>query len=240
MLLFNQRKDNSMKTAEKTVPYLVKDNAGDIETVKAKYSGAIPPKVFAGFTRHVRSLAARGVFFPADPLDVYHEAYSILERCAANLSKDVHSKDAYLRNAARLAVLKARERITKRMRDEYRAIEGVKRPAELLTEACDQELDGSCSDEERVSYDANDLAEMLVAAPDPMHVRRLVRQCLERTFRKLNPKTVRAFRAWIAAEGVVKEAARLCGESRFAFHRQWDRRKAEFRAACDWVEADIF
>jgi hypothetical protein len=126
------------------------------------------------------------------------------------------------------------------MRDEYRAIEGVKRPAELLTEACDQELDGSCSDEERVSYDANDLAEMLVAAPDPMHVRRLVQQCLERTFKKLKPKTVRAFRAWIAAEGVVKEAARLCGESRFAFHRQWDRRKAEFRAACDWVEADIF
>jgi DNA repair protein RadC len=39
-------------------------------------------------------------------------------------------------------------------------------------------------------------------------MRRLVRQCLESTFKKFKPKTVRAFRAWIAAEGVVKDAAK--------------------------------
>lgn len=229
-----------MKNTKKTVPYLVRGKSDEFEVVKAEYCGAIPVKVFGGFTRYVKSLAVRGVFFPADPLDVYQQAYSILEKRARNLPDGIMSEDAYLRNVARLAVLKARDRITKRMREEYRAIEGVRRPAERCGTACDQEMDSSCADEERVSYDANDLAEMLVAAPDAMHVRRLARNCLERTFAKLAPETVRAFRAWIAAEGVVMEAARLCGESRFTFHRRWKKRTAEFRSACDWVEVDIF
>jgi len=32
-------------------------------------------------------------------------------------------------------------------------------------------MDASCDYEERVSYDANDLAEMLIAPPDPIAVR---------------------------------------------------------------------
>ena len=99
---------------------------------------------------------------------------------------------------------------------------------------CDQELDASCSDEERFSYDANDLAEMLVAPPDPRITRALAHRCLEETFAKLPPETVRAFRAWIEADGVLGEAARLCGESRFAYRRKWTARVAAFRAACTW------
>ena len=40
--------------------------------------------------------------------------------------------------------------------------------------------------------------------------------------------------AWIEADGVLGEAARLCGESRFAYRRKWTARVAAFRAACTW------
>ena len=110
----------------------------------------------------------------------------------------------------------------------------VQKPSEQCSSSCDQELDASCSDEERFSYDANDLAEMLVAPPDPRRCRDLANECLEDTFRKLPVNTVAAFRAWIAADGVLGEAARLCGESRFAYYRNWKKRTAQFRSACTW------
>lgn len=40
--------------------------------------------------------------------------------------------------------------------------------------------------------------------------------------------------AWIEADGVLGEAAHLCGESRFAYRRKWTARVAAFRAACTW------
>ncbi len=215
-------------------PFLCRTEGGDLEIVKARYSGAIPAKVLRRFTRHVKRLAESGALFPADPLDIYQHAFLALERRARNLPADVRSPEAYLATAARLIVMKSRERITGRMRDEYRQIEGVRRPDGLGGAGCDQELDASCSDEERFSYDANDLAEMLVAPPDPRITRALAHRCLEETFAKLPAETVRAFRAWIEADGVLGEAARLCEESRFAYRRKWTARVAAFRAACTW------
>ena len=214
-------------------PFLCRTKDGDFEIVMDKYNGAIPAKVLRNFARHVRRLAESGALFPADPLDIYHHAFLELERCAQDLPPDVRSPEAYLATAARLIVLKARKRITGRMREEYRQIEGVQRP-DIQGDGCDQELDASCSDEERFSYDANDLAEMLVAPPDPRTTRRLAQQCLEETFEKLSDSTVAAFRAWIEAKGALGEAARLCGESRFAYRRKWAARTAEFRNACTW------
>lgn len=212
-------------------PFLCRTEGGDLEIAMGKYSGAIPAKVLRMLARHVRRLAESGAIYPADPLDIYQHAFLELERRARNLSADVRSPEAYLATSARLIVLKARVRITGRMRAEYRQIEGVQRP-DIQGGGCDQELDASCSDDERFSYDANDLAEMLVAPPDPRTTRRLAQQCLEETFEKLPPDTVKAFRAWIAADGVVGEAAHLCGESRFAYRRKWPARVAAFRAAC--------
>ena len=215
-------------------PFLCRTEGGDLEIAMDRYSGAIPAKVLRKLARHVRRLAESGAFYPADPLDIYQHAFAALERRARSLPADVRSPEAYLATAARLTVMKAQGRITGRMREEYRQIEGVRRPDGLGGMGCDQELDVACSDEERFGYDANDLAEMLIAPPDPGVTRRLAQQCLEETFAKLPPETVRAFRAWIAAEGAMGEAARLCGESRFVWRRKWPARTAAFRAACTW------
>ena len=224
-----------MNTKEKgAAPFLCRTKDGDLEIVMGKYSGAIPEKVIRRFTRHVKKLADRGMFFPADPLDIYQQAFMELERRARNLPLDVRSPEDYLLAASRIIVLKARKQITAKMREEYRQAEGVQRPVELCGSSCDQELDASCSDDERFSYDANDLAEMLVAPPDARICRKLAHDCLEETFTKLPPETVKAFRAWIAADGALCEAARLCGESRFTYRRKWSVRTAEFRAVCDW------
>ena len=40
-------------------------DGGDLEIVKARYSGAIPAKVLRRFTRHVKRLAESGALFPA-------------------------------------------------------------------------------------------------------------------------------------------------------------------------------
>lgn len=223
-----------VKTIKGAAPFLCRTKDGDLEIVMGRYEGAIPAKVIRSFTRHVRRQSELGTFFPADPLDVYQQAFCALERCARNVPPEVKSVDGYLLNAARLIVLKTRKKLTARLRDEYRQIEVARRPAESRGGSCDQELDAACSDEERFSYDANDLAEMLVAPPDARRCRELALDCLEETFAKLPPETVRTFRAWLAADGVLGDAARVCGESRFAYRRRWKRSVRQFQAACTW------
>ena len=222
------------KNNKGAAPFICRTQFGDLEIVTQQYDGPVPEKVLRRFTRHFMRQAEKGMFFPADPLDVYQQSFLALEKCAADIPHGVKSPEAYLLNAARLIVLKTRQRHTMRLRDEYRAIEGVQKPSEQCSSSCDQELDASCSDEQRFSYDATDLAEMLVAPPDPRRCRDLANECLEDTFRKLPGNTVAAFRAWIAADGVLGEAARLCGESRFAYYRNWKKRTAQFRSACTW------
>ena len=222
------------KNIKGAAPFICRTQFGDLEIVMQPYDGPVPAKVLRRFARHFMRQAEKGMFFPADPLDVYQQSFLALEKCAADIPRGVKSPEAYLLNAARLIVLKTRHRYTMRLRDEYRAIEGVQKPSEQCGSSCDQELDASCSDDERFSYDANDLAEMLVASPDPRRCRDLANECLEDTFRKLPSNTVAAFRAWIAADGVLGEAARLCGESRFAYYRNWKKRTAQFRSACTW------
>lgn len=215
-------------------PFLVKDADGELEIVCREYSGAIPPKVMRKFVRYVRRQDEKGWFYPMDALDIYSQAIMKLEETAANLPPEVENPIGYLLNASRLILLKLHERITVPAREEYRRLEGVTRPAERCDAACDQELDSSCSDEERVSYDANDLAEMLIAAPDRGVTRRQARECLEETFRKLHPETVNAFRAWLRADGVIVVAAALAGEERTAYTRRFPVRCAEFRRNCSW------
>ena len=226
--------------------FLTRSLSGDLEITKGFYQGKVPLKVLERYARYVRRQDEKGVYYPADTMDVYSMGLSQLEHRAANLPADVRNPVAYLSASARVILLKIRQTVVMPQREEYRAIEG-RIAADGGDSGADENAAPMLSTEmakafkcgnEQVTLSAYDLALSLAAAPDSRKAYFQAVECLRETMPKLKPETRRAFECWVLAKGVQYVAADMCGESRFKYARLWRERCREFRRACTWVSVE--
>lgn len=218
--------------------------------VRANYDGPVPAAVCEYLADRIIGCAKGGCFYPTDPLDAYGEIWQKLERCAGNLPTLKTAKaTTYLRKTVDNLLRKYFERNVKPLREDYRATEGRLDKAENAAgrgdldapEGKDVGYAASAAGAEGFDYalgrigdtaplTAQQLSERLASRPDARE-RRLraafvlnevyetirVSECAERGL------IVRAFQAYVTAEGNMVEAAHLAKIGKTKFYKSWNR-----------------
>lgn len=172
--------------------------------VQGEYEGPIPAKTLAAMTKAVIKMEAGGMFFPLDAMDIYQTVFAQLTELAANPPSGMKDRERYLTGAMRIMLLHIVNREVKAKREEYR----------------------------NARTEDHDIFDMDLMGGWQAYVqtrRYMANRDVREVLRHLPKDTARAFRAWLAADGKIGEAAKLAGESRFKFMREWNRRCAEFR-----------
>lgn len=226
-----------------TVPVLYRHKETErFESVECAYRGPVARKVWASVNKQFLKLHAANYFYPCEPADAYHAAIREVERVAERLvnsdEKPVEvSVETYLMNVGYKALYHFHCRVVAPMREEYRrlekkvltkeedeslkesqnAAEGADVGAEAFAAAC---VEGENSEPPQ-PMTAQQLAEALPGEPDAVTRRREAAFLLEEIYAKLSEEVVRAFRAYVAAEGNLFKAAHLARMSRSEFYRKW-------------------
>lgn len=191
-----------------TVPVLYRHKeTGRFESAECAYMGPVARKVWTQVNRQFLKLNAGNYFFPCESADAYHAAVREVERVAERLADsevkpEEASLETYLMNVGYKALYHFHSRVVVPMREESRQIE--------------PRLDA-----EEKTMTTRELAEALPGEPDAVTRRREAAFLLEEIYAKLPEEVVIAFRAYVAADGNMPEAARLARQSRTDFYRKW-------------------
>lgn len=187
-----------------TVPVLYRHkDTGRFESAECAYYGPVARKVWASVNKQFLKLNAANYFYPCEPADAYHAAIREVERVAGEVGVlSRASVETYLMNVGHKALCHFHCRVVAPMREEYRRVE--------------PQLDA-----EDDTMTARELAEALPGEPDAVTRRREAAFLLEEIYAKLPKEVVLAFRAYVAAEGNMFEAAHLARMSRTDFYRKW-------------------
>lgn len=219
--------------------------------IRREYGGPVPPAVCEHLCHRVMGCAAAGCWHPLDPMDAYGELWAELQLKASNLPPlESATPETYLCAAADKLLLRFRARRVLPLRREHRAVEDSERRAAQaaalrLPFAADTADEPEGEDAGYAAYAAaceggesgagNGAEERLPEeAPTPdgsaAERRRRAAERLEEILALSPDEIVRAFRAYVAADGNMLRAAAIAhvGKSRwYANWRRWLRRARE-------------
>lgn len=214
----------------------------------AEYDGPVPEKICDYLANRIVGLAKQGFCFPVTPGDVYGDLWLEVERRARNLPPLVSAQaTTYLRRTVDNLIRKYFDRRVRPLRDIYRATDGrlrneeAKRPDADAPEGKDVGLAASAAATEGYDY-----ATKTIGATQPLTAQQLAEQLTDEDWaRERREKAafaldevctallihggdegkviVRAFRAYVAADGNLVEAAHLAGVSKTKFYKSWPR-----------------
>lgn len=217
--------------------------------VRANYDGPVPAPVCGYLADRIIGGAKAGLFYPTDPLDAYGEIWQTLERCAENLpTLKTATATTYLRKAVDNLLRKYFERTVKPLREDYRATEGRLDKAENAgrgdldaPEGQDVGYAASAAATEGFDYalgrigataplTAQQLSERLASRPGAHERRRRAAFVLAEVYEAIRVSEcaergliVRAFQAYVTAEGNMVEAAHLAGIGKTKYYKSWNR-----------------
>lgn len=226
-----------------TVPVLYRHKeTGRFESAECAYLGPVARKVWTQVNRQFLKLNAGNYFFPCEPADAYHAAVREVERVAERLADsevkpEEASVETYLMNVGYKALYHFHCRVVAPLREEYRRTErkvlhedesDAERANKNAAEGADvggEVFAAACEEGDRAEppqpMTAQQLAEALPGEPNATTRRNEARALLEEIYAKLPEEVVIAFRAYVAADGNMPEAARLARQSRTDFYRKW-------------------
>jgi len=237
------------------VPVICRNHQTEnLETVPCSYDGALDAKTMEMVNGLFLEKAGSGYFYPLDPMDAYHDVWAELERKAANLpALKKASPHTYLSSVARLMFLNWFKRHVEPARRMYRQVEdthcgdkgaiGVddfdidnydatdEAPSSRMAAATDRGEGEHLCDEDDLS--ATSLGELLTATLRSSAQDRHTHETLETIFASLPGNVVKAFRAYIAANGCFAEAAHIARIPRTTFYRRWPAWIAAARRAAE-------
>jgi len=221
---------------------------GEVEKVWGEYRGAIDPKVFERVGRRFLKLEAGGYFWPLDGMDAYGAAIQAVEQVAARIeSGEVvlakASPSTYLGNVGAMALLNFHQRRVQRARQTYRAVErrtmgrgsvgedgfdidnydGTQdQPERAMCEACGEKASESIH--VGCAWTAQQMVEQLPGVPWARERRDRAAALLGEICAVLvgrHPDVVRAFTAYVQADGNFVQAAHLAHIGVNRFYREW-------------------
>ena len=186
----------------------------------------------------------KNAFFPLDPLEAYEFMVEHMIRVAENPPElECASLTTYLVSSAYKNLLKHKERVIDKKREEYRAMfDGCRVEAgdESTSARGEDKSDREWSGSNRQSLDVQAFAETLpgIHSAEAEQAARLAAECVYATLAKLDADTQLGLRAWIAADGIWIDAAKIYNPNGsvqgyvYRFKAKW---APAFRAACEWV-----
>lgn len=200
----------------------------------------------------------KNAFFPLDPLEGYEFIVEQMIRLADRVrvgapSEEVKadgfiylekaSIETYLVSSAIKNLLKHKERVVDAKREEYRKMFDDCRIAaadESTSAGGEDKADREWSGSNRQSLDVQAFAEALpgLHSASREHTAHLAAVCVHETLLKLDADAQRGLRAWLEADGVWIDAAKLYNPSGsvqgyvYRFKYVW---APAFRAACEWI-----
>jgi len=220
--------------------------SGKLEITDVGYDGLLEAKTMRRVNKLFLEKAGSGYFYPLEPLDAYHDVWLELERKAAHLPELTKATPhTYLSGVARLLFLNWFKRKVEPARQMYRQVEdrhyGKKgavgiddfdidnydgteaTPSSRMTASTDRGENERLYEQDDLS--AHGLGEHL-SGDTATHMRQAnaARQ-LEELYATLENAAettcVRAFRAYVAANGNFPEAAVLAGIPKTTYYRKW-------------------
>lgn len=217
--------------------------------VYAEYDGPVPAQICDYLANRIIGCAKDGFCFPALPMDVYGDIWQTLERRARNMpTLRTAAATTYLRRTVDNLLRKYFERNIKPRRAEYRLTEGRINATENdgrhdldAPEGKDVGFAASAAATEGYDYDKNrigniqpltaqQLAENLTDEPGARERRQKAAIVLGEIYEALRASgcaegetLVRAFQAYVAADGNLIEAAHLAGIGKTKFYKSWNR-----------------
>lgn len=197
----------------------------------------------------------KNAFFPLDPLEAYQFVVTHMIRVADRVNGEKVNGEGegvvltratlttYLVSSAYKNLLKHKERVVDKKRKEYRAMfDGCRVDAgdESTSARGEDKSDREWSGANRQSLDVQAFAEALsgVHSAEAEHAARLAAECVYATLAKLDADAQIGLRAWIAADGVWIDAAKIYNPNGsvqgyvYRFKAKW---APAFRKECEWV-----
>jgi len=230
-----------------TIPYLYRHaETGYFEPRPCAYDGPVSLAVWKRLNRQFLKLEAGNYFYPCDGADAYAEAITRVCETAERIERgeivlEKASADTYLTGVAFKTLCRFHLREVMPRRDVYRRVEdltvgngavgedgfdidnydGTKdMPDKTMTDACGE----PCTESIPIgsAMTAQQLVEALPGNPSYSERRDIARALLEDLYTALGDAVcVSAFRAYVTAEGVFPEAARLIHVSQATYYRNW-------------------
>ena len=217
--------------------------------VYAEYDGPVPAQICDYLANRIIGCAKDGFCFPALPMDVYGDIWQALERRARNMpTLETAAATTYLHRTVDNLLRKYFERTVKPKREEYRLTEGRINTTETVggpdldaPEGKDVGFAASAAATEGYDYDkkrvgniqpltAQQLAENLADEPWAHERRQQSALVLCEIYEALRASgcaegetVVRAFQAYVTADGNLVEAAHLAGIGKTKFYKSWNR-----------------
>ena len=233
-----------MDKPKHTIPVCYRNcESGKLAITEVVYDGRLEAKTMRRVNKLFLEKAASGYFFPLEPMDAYHDVWLELERKAENLPELAKaSPHTYLSGVARLLMLNWFKRKVEPVRKTYRKVEDKHFGKKGAVGIDDFDIDNYDGTEDAPSvrmakstdrgenerlYEPEDMSaashgERLrgnVTLGDPDEKWRVAVRKLLAAIK--NEEVVRAFRAYIAANGNFPEAAHLAGIPKTTFYRKW-------------------
>ena len=210
---------------------LVRDTDGKIVRSACDYDGPIEPKTAEFINQLVLEKAESGYLYPLDPMDAYQDIWQGLERKARNPPQLVTaSPHTYLCNVARTMLLNWHKRHVEPVREEYRVLEEMRLGPKGACGIDDFDSDnydpteggGEGEDEGGGGGGGDGEGEEELAAERPAPARvREARETLAAICAHLDEDAVRAFSAYVRADGDFRVAAVLVRMPQSTFYRRW-------------------
>jgi len=239
-----------MKVTTK-VPVLCRmQGSGLIEPHECAYTGPVMEAVWKNMNRQLLKLDAGAYFYPCDAMDAYHEAVRNVEKQAGRIVRgDICLAHAtpltYLTTVAYNTFYHFHLREVQQLRDRYRRIEAktcghgavgedgfdaenddgtLRAPGAALRQMFETPTGGERPDASAMT--AQQLAEALPGMPWARERRAWAAAALEEIYAALGRdplarRIVRAFRAYVKADGNMVLAAQLADLSKTVFYRRW-------------------
>lgn len=186
----------------------------------------------------------KNAFYPVDELEAYQFISANMIRAAENPPElERASLSTYLVATAFKNLIKHKERVVDKKRQEYRTMFDhcrVSAADESTTTCGEDKSDREWTSGNRMSLDVQAFAEALpgIHSADGVHAALLAADTVYTTLAKLDKDAQRGLRAWLEADGVWIDAAKLYDENGsvqgyvYRFKHLW---APAFRAACEWI-----
>lgn len=211
--------------------------------VEGRDDSRVPISAWKAFNKAFWDWKMRGVFFPLDDMDVYQIGVGEMVRMADEpLALTRASLTTYLVATAFKTMLKYKERVVDAKRAEYRAMfEGCRVSAadDPTSAQGEDKADREWSPRNAKSLDVQAYAESLVGvhSAEREASARLAATCVYETLSKLGADAQAGLTAWLKADGLWTDAAKLYGAASlpgylYRFKTLWS---PAFISACEWV-----
>ena len=222
---------------------VVREKSVEWMLVPGDNPAGVPVRVWKAFNRAFWEWKTDGKLYPLDELEAYQIAAAEITRIAANPPElERASLSTYLVAAAFKCLLKYKERQVDPTRERYRAMCAkcrVVTSAEGENRGEDKD-DREWSAANSTALDAQAFVESLAGGHSADHVNaaRLAKVVVDETLAKLDAEAQAGLRAWLDADGIWTDAAKLYGRGLslmgylYRFKNLW---APAFRKACTWA-----